>query len=235
MLAIAFVAFSTASAGARVRHSDAAATGVYLKAHYIEVLATGTAYRAGIKAVEALAAKVQAECPGVLAAAPHPAVQSRAELEVSEEVFAAVLRTPEHSEHAAIARFARSVRRLHWSNRNLTRLVHSFAVKRAAQSGLQPPNLCADLRAWAASGYQTPSSGTRSYVHRLSILGLSGVHLGAGGDEKAIARMLTRYENRLDRAIVRRTNKLKAQQETAAGNSFGVAAAKVTQALHGTT
>jgi hypothetical protein len=234
LLASAFAAFSTASAGARVRPGDASATRAYVKAHYAEVRATGAAYRAGVTAVEALAAKVRAECPGVLAAAPQPAVQSRAEVEVSEEVFAAVLRTPEHAEHAAIARFARSVGRLHWSSRRLTSLVHAFTAKRAAQSGLQPPSLCADLRAWAASGYQTPSAGTRSYVHRLAILGLSGGHLGAVGEEKAIARMLARYESRADRTVVRRTSKLKAQQEAAAGNSFGEAAAKVTQALHGT-
>jgi hypothetical protein len=235
LLAIALVAFSAASASARSSQGDAAATRTYLKAHYTEVRANGIAYQAGIKAVGALAAKVQAECPGILAAAPHPAVQSRSEVEISEEVFAAVLHTPERAQHAAIARFAHSVRHLHWSSRKLTRLVHTDAAKRAAQSAVQPPNLCTDLRAWAASGYQTPAAGTKSYLRRLSVLGLTGLHLGsAGTTEKTIARMLSRYENRADRAIVRRTTKLAAQQQATVGNSFVVAAAKVTQALHGT-
>lgn len=235
LLGVAIVAFSSESAGARTRPSDVAATRAYLKAQYSEVRADAVAYRAGIKAVEALGARVGVECPGVLAAEPHPAAPNRVETEISEEVFNVILRTPERAQHPAIERFARFVRRLRWSDRKLTRLAHSYAAERAARSGIPLPNLCADLQAWVASGYKTVSASTTQYLHRLGAsgtIGLVGSGAGAPAANTTIARMLAGYEDQADRAIIRRIKRFEARQQPSVGNAFLSAAGKVTHALH---
>jgi hypothetical protein len=227
LIAIALLAFAAAGANARPGRANALATRSYLKARLVEVRGNGPAYRAGIRAIEALAAKVQAECRGALAAAPN--LQSPSEQEVLAEVFAVVVRAPERAEHAVAARFARSVRRLHWSNRRLTQLVHSDAQRRAVQSGIAPPSLCADLKAWAASGYTATSAATKSYLHRLSAAGATTLQPSG---QKTIKRLLAHYEDSSARALVRRTKKQEALQAQFAAKAFPAATDKISQALH---
>jgi hypothetical protein len=229
MIAVALLACAADAANARPGRANALATRAYLKARYVEVHTNGPAYREGIKAIEQLAARVQVECRGALASAPN--LQSTSEKEVLAEVFAVVLRAPERAEHAAAVKFARSVRRLHWSNRQLTLLTHSDAQRRAVQSGIAPPNLCADLKAWAASGYTATSAATKSYLHRLSAADALQPGARAGEAQKRIKRMLARYEDRSSKAVVRRTKALEAQQRYAL-KAFPEATGKVTQALH---
>ena len=230
MIAIALLAIAPTAATARPGRANALTTRAYLKARLVEVRANGPAYRAGIKAIEALAAKVQAECRGVLAAAPN--LQSPSEQEVNAEVFAVVLRAPERAEHAVAVRFARSVRRLHWSGQRLTRLVHSDAQRRALQSGIAPPDLCTDLKAWAASGYAATSAATKGYLRRLDAAGATTLQLSG---QKTIKGLLARYEDRTAKALIRRTKTLEAQQARFAAKVFPEATGKVAQALHATS
>ena len=230
MIAIALLALAATAATARPGRANALTTRAYLKARLVEVRSNGPAYRAGIKAIEALAAKVQAECRGVLAAAPN--LQSPSEQEVNAEVFAVVLRTPERAEHAVSVKFARTVRRLHWSDRRLTRLVHTDAQRRALQSGIAPPDLCADLKAWAASGYTATSAATKGYLRRLSAAGATTLQVSG---QKTIKRQLARYEDRSAKALIRRTKTLEAQQARLAVKVFPEATGKVARALHATS
>ena len=230
LLAVAIVALFSAPAGARARPGDVAATRAYLNAQYVEVRAAAATYRGGIKSVEALGARVQAECPGVLAAAPHSTSGNASVTEASEEVFAAILRTPERAAHAAYQRFARAVGHLHWSNSTLTRLVHSSALERATQSAIPAPNLCADMQSWAASGYRTVSPATAHYLHLLT-----GANAGSatGSDPaKTIPRLLASSEDATGRTLVKRIKSFEAKHTRAVGNTFVVASAKVSAALH---
>jgi hypothetical protein len=126
---------------------------------------------AELKAIGVLEAQVKAECPGVLSGAP-PHVEgektNQSQNEISEELLSVTLGTPEHLEHLAYARFARTVLRLRWSNSRLTKLLHSLAIEEAEQSAIPPPNLCSDLRFWVASGYTAVSAGTKRYLHRFT-------------------------------------------------------------------
>jgi hypothetical protein len=230
LIAIALLACAAAVADARGGRANTQATRAYLKARFLEIRADGPAYRAGITGIEQLAVKVQGECRGVLAGAPKN--QSPSEQEALAEVFAVVLRAPERAEHAVAARFARAVRRLRWSNGRLTRLVHSDAQRRALQSGILAPNLCADLKAWAASGYTATPATTKGYLRRLTAAGATT--LGASA-QKNIKRQLGRYEDATARAIVRRTKKLEAQQARYAASVFSPATARVSQALYATS
>jgi hypothetical protein len=230
LIAIALLALAAGAASARPGRANTLATRAYLKARFLEIRADGPAYRSGIRAIEQLAAKVQSECRGVLAAAPNN--QSPSEQEVNAEVFAVVLRAPERAEHAVSVRFARAVRHLHWSSRRLTQLVHTDAQRRALQSGIAPPSLCPDLQAWAASGYTATSASTKGYLHRLSAAGATTL---APSAQKAIKRLLARYEDRPAKALVRRTKKLEVLQARFAASVFPAVTSKVTQALHATS
>jgi hypothetical protein len=168
-----------------------------------------------LKAIDALAARVQAECPGVLVGAP-PHVKgettNQSELEISEELLTATLGGGEQIEHPADVRFAKTVRRLRWSSRKLTRLLRSLALEQAEQSAIPRPNLCSDMKSWVASGYTTVSPGTKKLLHREEVVSsitliedepheptLNFLNLNA-----LVAYRLKPYENRADQSLAGR-------------------------------
>ncbi len=163
-----------APATARVSASDVAATHDYLEARIALRRAAAVAGKqAELKTISVLEVQVKAECPGVLAGAP-PHVKgektNQSELEVSEELLSGTFGAAERLAHPAYARFARTVRRLHWSNPRLTRLLRSLAIEQTEQSAIPPPELCSDLKFWVASGYTAVSVGTKRFLHRLSVV-----------------------------------------------------------------
>lgn len=171
VLTLAVISCSAAPAFARVKASDVVATHAYLEARIALERASGGSGE--LEAVVALEDHVKAECPGVLAGAPPPAKgekPNQSGLEVTDELVSITFGAAEHVEHPADDRFARIVRRIRWSNPKLTRLLRSLAIESAEQSGIQPPDLCSDLKFWAASGYTAVSADTKRYLHRLSVV-----------------------------------------------------------------
>jgi hypothetical protein len=161
-----------ASAGARIFPGDRAATHAYLQAVLAERRATATAGSASIAATEALAAQVKRECPGVLAGAPPHSKDepvSDATREIDGEIVDATFGAAERVVHPILETFDRTVSRLRWSSRKLTRLLRSLAREAAVQSGIPTPDLCSDLRYWVASGYTKLSAGTVAYEREHSV------------------------------------------------------------------
>jgi hypothetical protein len=202
LVAAAVLAIFPCSALAQVSAGDARATNAYLKADYAVVRAEIKNFPTAIAAVEALANKLQAECPGVLADAPKPAPgtpPSATEASISEEeldaVFAAALRT----EHAVRVRFAHEVAALHWSSGGLTRVVHSHAIDEAEKAAILPVDLCADMRSWVASGYQSISAGTEEYLHTEAALSAKTERA-----EADIKRKLRPYESPAGKRIAQK-------------------------------
>jgi hypothetical protein len=213
-IAIAIVVTWTAPTIAAVKPSDAAATHAYLKAKLAQQRAIAKQLNAGLAAIEAVATKVNAECPGVLAGAPlDMKPESKSAGEISDEIGRGALGAPERQTHPLIARFDRAVRHLRWSNPRLTRLVHEDALEQDEQSALAPPDLCADARAWVASGYTTTSPATKRLLHELDRIS-SITLIESEPHEKftfnvdsIIARRLKPYENRADRLLARKLRK----------------------------
>jgi hypothetical protein len=239
-------AFSDASAGARVSPRDAAATHAYLEAR-IALQRAGTADEpADLQAIEALAAQVKVECPGVLSGAPSRVKgekTNQSEVEVSEELLSASLGATGRVEHPADARFARTVERLRWSNPRLTRLLRSLAREEAEQSEIQLPDLCSDMKFWVASDYTAVSAGTKRYLHRLRVVSsttqielephepVSNIfHLTA-----LIAHRLERYEDRADRLLAKKALPPEAKITDPAVRRLLEAAGKVFIALERTS
>jgi hypothetical protein len=173
LIALVVIVCSGPPALARVTRSDAATTHAYLKAT-IDLRGAAMATEPdGLEAIGALAAQVNAECPGVLAGAP-PYVKgektNESEDEISQELLSATFGVEEHAEHPAYARFEKTVQRLRWSNPKLTRLLHSLAIEQAKQSAIPSPELCADMKFWVASGYTAVSAGTKHFLHEMRVV-----------------------------------------------------------------
>jgi hypothetical protein len=205
---------SSTPAAARVSASDAVATHAYLEATIALQRAPGVTDSAELQAIGALEAQVKSECPDVLAGAP-PHVKgektSQSEAEISSELLSAVLGAAEHIQYPADERFAKTVRRLHWSNLRLTRLLRSLALEQAEQSAIPPPDLCADLKSWVASGYTTVSAGTKVFLHRHTVVSSITViesepHEPLGDIfnlNALVAHRLKPYEDRADERLAR--------------------------------
>lgn len=167
------MASSEAPAVAQVTAGNAATTHAYLEAKIVAQRAAVASEPTELQAIKALEAKVKDECPDVLTGAP-PHVKgeqtNQSADEITEEASSAGFGAGEHVEHPVAVKFAKSVRRLHWSNPKLTRLLRSLAIEQAEQSAIPPPDLCADMKFWVASGYTAVSAGTKGFLHRLRLV-----------------------------------------------------------------
>jgi len=231
VLAAIVTALSASPALAQVSRSDATATRDYLQAGLAEDRAEVNRLPAGFEAIEALRGRLQMECPGVLANEPKPAPGAKpsvSAVKIEEEDEAAVFGVAEHTEYGRLLRIARAVSRLSWSDRALTRLVHSSAEEEVAHAAVPTPDLCADMRVWVSSGYQTVSAATEAYVHRESILSAE-----TEGVEEVILHKLRRYETQADRRIVKQIAELQKHALRTALPKLFAALAKVTEVLHG--
>jgi hypothetical protein len=229
LIAAVLLAVSSPAALAQASSSDASVTGAYLQAEYAVIRAEVKSFPVAVAAIEALAKKVQVECPGVLANAPKPASgtpPTGTTAEVSEEELDAVFGVAEATEYARRHRFAGIVARLRWSNRALTRLVHSQAAAETEKAAIPAPSLCADMSSWVASGYQAVSAGTERYLKLESALSAK-----TEGTSAAIMRKLVPYESPADKRIAKKV----AGVENSAGpvllKEFFVALGKVSEAL----
>lgn len=215
LIALGAIACSCAPAFARIATSDVAATHAYLEGRIVLQRAAVAAELAELKAIGALEAQVKSECPGVLAGAP-PRVKgertNESEFEVSEELLSVGFGATGPVEHPADARFFRAVRRLRWSNPKLTRLLRSLALEQSEQSAIPLPDLCSDMKFWVASGYTAVSSGTKRFLHRLSVV--SSITLIESEPHESVtdllnlnalvAHRLKPYENHADRLLARK-------------------------------
>jgi hypothetical protein len=216
LVALAVSLTSATAAVAAIRPSDAAATHAYLRARIAVQHAAARTEPAAITALAKLEGQLKAGCPGVLTGAPPHVKGERtneSDLHVSEELLIVTLGTAERVEHAELARFARTVRRLRWSNPKLTRLLRSLALESDEQSAIPVPDLCSDLRFWVSSGYTAVSAGTQLYLHRLRVvssittiepepnepIGENLFKLNA-----LVAHRLRPYEDRADRLLARK-------------------------------
>ena len=202
LLAALLLGLISPAAFAQVSSSDASATQAYLQSDFVQTQAEDSDLPAAFAAMEALRGQLQQECPGVLAQEPTPSrgeKPSESAIEVSDEVQEALFGTAQRTESSLHRRFADSVQRLRWSDRGLARLVHAYAAGEVEQAEIPTPDLCADIRAWVASDFQSVSAATVAYLGRESTLSSR-----TAGAQEAIMHKLERYESPADKRIGRR-------------------------------
>ena len=99
---------------------------------------------------------MRSECPRLVVGSP----QNEASEKLTAELIASMHLVALKTLASAIGSYSRSVAQLRWSNPALTRIVHTYARELLAQSRLAVPDICAELRAWKASGYTALPAGT---------------------------------------------------------------------------
>jgi hypothetical protein len=158
---LAFFLFAPVHATADV--GDQSATNRYLRAD--SALLHGILAHAPdeVRAGQALVQRVRRDCPGSLSAAP-PGVALD---EVSREITAAITLVLSRPDHAVIARFVRIVQGVHWHDPFLRRAVSAYVAALVPLTSVPPPNLCGDIRAWAATHFAAVPAATRALNLRL--------------------------------------------------------------------
>jgi hypothetical protein len=167
--------------------ADLTATRAYVAADYALVHTARVNLKTGEAALESLRATLTAECPKAAASSP----ENEAAEHLSNEVIGAMGTVFIRSDAQAVASFAEAVSRLRWSNAKLTRKVDVYAAKLKAIAALATPDVCGDVRTWAASGYRTLPATTMQFDRAYSA---NDVGIG-----EVPARLLAPYENARER------------------------------------
>jgi hypothetical protein len=139
--------------------SDVATTRVLSRATDALVRAANPEVPRGLASAKRYAGQIASQCPAAAAGSP----QNHEAEQLDDEVIGAMTTVGYRVAARPVATFARAVRGLHWSNHRLTRAVKTFTTKLAGLTKLATPDVCADIRAWAASGYQTVPASTVAF------------------------------------------------------------------------
>jgi hypothetical protein len=199
--------------------ADVAATHAFLEARYQLAVAENANSPLAAKAAENVAAGLGGECAGVLTGAPSgllseafregPVSPRRiGELRRQEQQLTAVdaetdavLYTAFEAPYAAARQsFATAVAALTWTDPRIAEKVRAEATARAFGPPESSAETCADMRAWAASGFRSVSPHTKGLIEQnrtlVEELSISDVD---------VETLLRPYESKADRELVRRT------------------------------
>jgi hypothetical protein len=155
-VALGSLIFGCAGAAALTRATDHQATAAWLRARYVQLLAFAaiepTAYAQG----ERVVAQVESECPKSLVGVPVGHELGDLEGEAESAALIAGYAPFRHADEV----FAAAVNSLEWRNRKLTALVRAEVRGERALLDATPPDMCAEIRAWAQTGYTQLSPTT---------------------------------------------------------------------------
>jgi hypothetical protein len=190
-----FLLLTLGQAPALAGPADVASTRSYARANLALVQYAAARLPTAEALLQGVLNRARADCP--LAAEGSP--QNAESTMVSNEIIGAMVLAAYHAALPEITSFVRVAARLQWSNPSLTRSVHAYAGKLRTLSVLRAPDLCRDIRAWAASGYRTLPAATLSF-NRAFVP--AWVAIGE------VPAQLARYESADVRGTVRRSSKL---------------------------
>ncbi|HEY2572262.1 MAG TPA: hypothetical protein VGI27_12350 [Solirubrobacteraceae bacterium] len=138
---------------------DVSETQAYVRANYALVSSAHAKLGAAEAILQGLLRRVRSECPKVAEGSPQNTDSEALTFELVGEMRLAASRP----NAGAVAAFARAVAPLRWSNAKLTNAVRSYSRQLRKQSLLAIPDVCAEVRAWVASGFRTLPQGTRRF------------------------------------------------------------------------
>jgi hypothetical protein len=128
------------------------------------------------------------ECPGIGAGSP----QTETEKRLSYEVAGAQWATAYHADATIVRHFIHRVTGVTSSNAKLNRRVYKFLNGLDEMLALQVPDICSDVRAWTASGYQRVPTSTLQFDR----------HVEAIDVEIPSPKLAEPYVDSSDRALV---------------------------------
>jgi len=178
--------------------ADIAATQTYLQANYALVHYFTSHIPAARAELASVLSGVRRECPSAAAGSPED-VDSE---QLSNEVIGTMVTTVIQHNLAPIRTAIRATAHLRWSNYALTRTVQAYVAKGKVLTSLAVPHLCADVKAWAAGGFETLPASTASFAPRFMSVWVAPGYLPAA---------LSAYETAEDRTLAHRTVQLEEQ------------------------
>jgi hypothetical protein len=185
--------------GALASSGDAAATQAYLQANYALVKVARAHLATSEAAPLRLLAQVRRECP--LAGAGSP--QDSESTQMSDEVIGAMVIAAAIPDRQAITAFTRSAGALRWSNSGLTHAIGRYVANLKTLLSLSAPNLCGDVKAWAAGGYRTLPASTVAFVGKFmpAWVALGYVPAQLAASETSAGRALVRLAGGLEQQL----------------------------------
>lgn len=214
MLAVAALVATSASATPAGIHADtaatradAAATRAYIYADYALVHAAKVNLKTSEADLQKLRRQIARDCSGAAGGSP----QDRDSEQLSNELVGAMTVTAIGPDRPAVAAFARTVARLRWSSGALTHKVHEYATRLRTLGRLRAPDVCADVRMWAANGFQTLPASSVAFDTRYS-----KVEVAVG---EVPAQLLAPSEQPAERAILARAQQIEGQLTEAEANA----------------
>jgi hypothetical protein len=198
LILLAVCVLTAAPAAALAKPGDVAATRAYVKANYALVRAARAQLSAGQATIRSLVREITGECPAAAAQSPEDGDAEQ----LSDEVVGALYISIYRQDAASIRVFARAVSGLHWSNPKLTRVVKTYATKLEGVSTLKTPDVCSDVKAWAASGFRTLPESTVSFDRAYLAVDIEA--------EEVPLRWLAPYEGPAQVSLLRSTKQLEA-------------------------
>jgi len=189
-LTAAMLALALAPSGALASAQDVAATHAYIKANYALSKVGVSLIRKGQSNIEAFNSKLARECPLAGKGTPEDETSQPMSYEVAVALWAISYGTGS----GPIGKFVAAVRPLHWSNARITSIAHGYATSLHELSTLPVPNLCADVREWAASGFHTVPAHVQALDARLEAIEGESVPL----------KLLAPYERGSDASLAAR-------------------------------
>jgi len=148
------------STDAKAAGRDAASARVYVRAAHVLVGDLIENVAAGHVAVDALIARVRAQCPDALSGAPDEDNGA-----ISSELTDLVLFELIRPDFPAVREFLHRTSPLHWASRTIEAHVRRQASGLKAELAVKPPAICSDLQLWAGSGFKVIPPGAVAFVH----------------------------------------------------------------------
>jgi hypothetical protein len=187
--------------------SSAATTQAYVQANYAGLKVVISHLATSEAAPLHVLAQVQRECPGAGMGSP----QDPESTQMSNEVIGTIVLSAVQPDLAAEKTFVRAVAGLSWSNGAITRSVRGYTSDLKTLVGLSVPNLCGDVKAWAADGYHSLPASTVSFA---------GKFMPAWVSAGFLPPQLASYESGATRALAHRCEAM--EQEVAEAEARAV-------------
>jgi hypothetical protein len=188
MLAVAGMATAPSAQAAQ---SDVAATHAVIQAGYALAKAGASSIPAVQAKIEALNTRLAQTCPG----AGKGSGENEATQPMAHEITSDLWAIAYGYNARPIAAFVAKVKHLRWSNPRITRAVQHEARSLHEMATLRQPDLCADVRAWAASRFTVIPPG---------VVALDEHAEGIQFEELPLRGLLSPYERGSDKALVAR-------------------------------
>lgn len=199
LLLTAALALVGAPASALAGSSDVTTTQKYIQANYKLVQSGVAKLGQGRAALHTARSRIEGECTNAALNSP----QNPESTELSNEIIGAIVLPTLQTGKPELLKFIREAGGLHWSNSKLTGAIRGYVGKLKVMATLAPPNVCADVRAWVASGYRTLTATTIQFDQQFMP---NWVAIG-----ETPTKLLTPLASSSQKAVLRRTGQLESK------------------------